>query len=442
MTVVKSTKAITALIFLGCINLLAQNDASADRSLKANVRQIVAVFPRVIKSGAEIGKNCDALAKKRPSILTMQERQAVTRCPEIEARISQLTVGYETWLDLYSKFKTCHKLTLGQDPPQCVNVRRGLEDQTATLLKLARLPSATPETEFDPGRWFKNGLVPVRIAGKYGFVHKRGQVVIQPTFEFADTFSDGFAPVLSGEYPNKKWGFVDTSGKFVIPPTIGYETIVEIPGPFSGGLARFYYGGKIGFLNRAGEVVIPALFEHACEFSDGRSGVLGPHGEHMFIDVAGRTVIGPLSSGIGCFSEGLAPVTSRPGYEFLDTSGRVAIMTPPGVVFATEFSEGLAPVATKSSWGYINKKGQLVIACQFDYAGPFKEGLARVEIKQSWGYIDKSGKVVIPIQFTDAEDFSEGVGRVRSDNKYMFINSSGKTVLTSVREAEDWPNLP
>ena len=49
--------------------------------------------------------------------------------------------------------------------------------------------------------------------GKFGF--KRGNtVVIQPQYEYADHFREGRAAVEM----NKKWGFIDESGKLVIEP--------------------------------------------------------------------------------------------------------------------------------------------------------------------------------------------------------------------------------
>lgn len=42
------------------------------------------------------------------------------------------------------------------------------------------------------------------------------------------------------------------------------------------------------------------------------------------------------------------------------------------------FSEGLAAVKKNDKFGFINTQGELVIPCQYQYAGSFKEGLACV----------------------------------------------------------------
>src|SRR5580658_5395332 len=88
----------------------------------------------------------------------------------------------------------------------------------ATLLESVGLMPRSPE--FYTGRWFKNGMVPAQISGKWGFIDKSGQIVIEPKFAEAFEFSEGVASVLVGGFndPNSKWGYVDTLGRFVISP--------------------------------------------------------------------------------------------------------------------------------------------------------------------------------------------------------------------------------
>ena len=54
----------------------------------------------------------------------------------------------------------------------------------------------------------------VESDGKWGFVDTKGNVVIEPQYEAARSFSNGFAAVKS----NGKWGFIDTKGKMCIDP--------------------------------------------------------------------------------------------------------------------------------------------------------------------------------------------------------------------------------
>lgn len=61
------------------------------------------------------------------------------------------------------------------------------------------------------------------------------------------------------------------------------------------------------------------------------------------------------------------------------------------------FSEGLAAVKKNEKFGFINTKGELVIPCQYQYAGSFKEGLACVvkdEEDNNISFIDAKGEIL------------------------------------------------
>ena len=51
---------------------------------------------------------------------------------------------------------------------------------------------------------------------RFGFIDRAGQFAIQPTFESARDFEEGLAAVrIEG-----RWGFIDTTGRIVIPPQV------------------------------------------------------------------------------------------------------------------------------------------------------------------------------------------------------------------------------
>src|SRR5580704_7964273 len=52
-------------------------------------------------------------------------------------------------------------------------------------------------------------LFPVRMNGKYAYINKSGKLVIQPQFERAEPFTEGYAAVQT----SGRWGFIDKTGK-------------------------------------------------------------------------------------------------------------------------------------------------------------------------------------------------------------------------------------
>jgi hypothetical protein len=62
-------------------------------------------------------------------------------------------------------------------------------------------------------------LAAVRLDGKWGYIDKAGEIVIQARFRGVGYFSEGLAPVLPGYSPwGSLWGYIDKAGKFVIEP--------------------------------------------------------------------------------------------------------------------------------------------------------------------------------------------------------------------------------
>lgn len=279
---------------------------------------------------------------------------------------------------------------------------------------------------------------------KWGFIDKTGKWVIPPQFDYAEDFSEGLAAVEL----NKKIGYVDVAGIMVIPPQFKktesmsfHEGLaaVEVEGEYG------KWGWGIGYIDRKGTYVIPLRSDYAFagEFHEGLAYIGDDFstGEYYgFVDHSGKMVIPARFWRAGDFSEGLAVAHAeelgRKGY--IDKTGSWVIN--PQFDEAWDFREGLAPVAIMGTWGYtwgyIDKTGNMVISPQFDLARNFSEGLAVVsyEVSTSYksGYIDKAGNMVISCIFDSAEDFSEGLAAISTEGKWGYINKSGDLVIRTV----------
>ena len=93
----------------------------------------------------------------------------------------------------------------------------------------------------------------------------QGKIVIEPTYEDAEIFSkDGLAPIK-----NKKWGFINESGKLVIPTqydiTAGgvFGIFKDDEKGFVNGIARVKNEKRWGFLKTDGQVLGNQWFENA-----------------------------------------------------------------------------------------------------------------------------------------------------------------------------------
>ncbi len=101
-------------------------------------------------------------------------------------------------------------------------------------------------SSFEDPSGFSEGLAAIRVNDKYGFINKQCDFVIEPTFAYADSFSDGLAAVKDASYLA---GFIDKSGKWVIEPRFDWVD------KFNEGFALFLDGSKSGYIDRSGNVI-------------------------------------------------------------------------------------------------------------------------------------------------------------------------------------------
>jgi hypothetical protein len=242
-------------------------------------------------------------------------------------------------------------------------------------------------------------------------------------------------------------------------------------------------GGRAGFINESGRIVIPPAYVEWHQFSDGRALVRKADDRHpgdsrmgyidreggfhavpgadmledyheglasarfpgakifsavhwCYIDSGGAVVIRTNYETVGDFSEGLAWVEEKihflffvksDTYGYIDRSGSLAI--PTRFEKAGNFSEGLANVTLGGKRGYINRRGEIVIAPRFDAAGSFSGGLAAVRVGDKWGFIDTLGSLVIPPAYEDARVFAEGFAAVKSSGVWGFVRRSGEIAI-------------
>ncbi len=200
--------------------------------------------------------------------------------------------------------------------------------------------------------------------------------------------------------------------------------------------------GKWGYIDKTGKIVIPLHYYLAYPFSEGLAfiqpfPVLGSRAIRLqFIDKAGLMVMSKIYSYAQPFSEGLAVVAvpGERGLGFVDKTGK---MVTSQYDFAKPFSEGLAAVKDGGKWGYLDKTDNMVISPQFSEAYRFSDGLAAVKDGGKWGYIDKIGRTVIPPQYDLAYQHVEGLAAVKISTR-LDTWSSRRSSPTPLDSPKGW----
>jgi hypothetical protein len=135
----------------------------------------------------------------------------------------------------------------------------------------------------DPAETFGHGT-------RAGFIRPDGSWAFEPFLRSLGDLHDGLALA----YTKGKGGYVDAKGEWQIELTMN-----GTPQPFSEGRARIKLGGtpynnaggKFGYLDTTGKLVIPPVYEDATEFNGGLAQVV-KEGEWGYIDLDGNSVWG------------------------------------------------------------------------------------------------------------------------------------------------------
>lgn len=277
---------------------------------------------------------------------------------------------------------------------------------------------------------FSEGLAAVEIDKKWGYIDKSGKIVISATYKDAMKFSEGLAGVRTKE----GWGFINKSGELVIKHR--YKEIRE----FKDGIAAVNKDGFWGAIDSEGKQAIPFEYDDVRSLSEGLAvAVKGEYvkdagqiylvGEdHFFLNKYGKAVISMFEKNIGDFSEGLAAVEEKGKWGYIDRNKKVGGV-PVKYDSAMTFSEGLAAVEIKYRWGYIDHAGKQVIPMDYMRAGSFSEGLASVNHKGKWGFINHSNQFVVECKYDSAAHFSEGLALVKKTKKVGFINQDAEEII-------------
>lgn len=227
--------------------------------------------------------------------------------------------------------------------------------------------------------------------------------------------TEGETAILSGSL----------SERVLFPPreiTKKYQRIVSA----SEGLCYVMLDDKYGFINLAGDVVIPLKYDDARSFSEGVAAVK-LNGKWGYINKSDEVVIPFTYDSTLSFNEGLAWVRLNGKYGFINKLNEVVI--PIKYQNARSSREGLVPVKLIGNWGFINKSDEMIIPFKYKETWGFYDGLARVKVNDKWGYINKSDEVVIPLKYEDAGNFIEGLAPVKLNGKWGYINQSDEVVI-------------
>ncbi|MCL1917304.1 MAG: WG repeat-containing protein [Peptococcaceae bacterium] len=345
--------------------------------------------------------------------------------------------------------------------------------------------------KYDAIDTFHNGVAIVERDHKKGLIDTSGHEVVAPMYTDM-TFIDNSYTWLAVEKGGSQGavgtagrlrGVIDTKGKIVFPleydfiqrvsPENDFLCMNRIEGKIclinsEGLLAEIsgYYDvvgnffedrayvsrsgeGKYGYIDTAGNRVIPFEYNQAYDFNQSLPGlalVRKEIGEWAYIDTAGDVVMQLEYDWVDRFSGGRARVERYDGhtrkYGYIDTTGKEVIpliyednledYKAEDGPLKTLFSEnGFAAVYKNGKWGYIDTEGHVVVPFEYENTYHYNEDkIALVQKNGKWGVFDLfGGQSVLPTEYDDIAVIAENLKRIRKGNKFGVIDADGNIIL-------------
>lgn len=272
-------------------------------------------------------------------------------------------------------------------------------------------------------------LAPAQKGDKWGFVNKKGRVVIPFLYDMVAPFNEGYAPVKI----NNQWKVIDKKGRYLLDGRFEFylNTVYDSKLVF---LAQdtTVKPRKKGLMDIHGNIIIPAQYDEVGSyFTEGLCHVRRGKQEGYVNKQGVEVFMGDVKYPRRAFYEGVTPAVKDRKTGYINPQNEVII--PFDYSTGGIFSEGLAAVSKDGKMGFINLKNEVVIPFDFKEAwqSVFHEGLSVVKDFSTgkFGYIDRSGQLVIPAIYDSALHFSEGLAYVKMGGKVSFINTKGDLIL-------------
>lgn len=371
-----------------------------------------------------------------------------------------------------------------QKPPQ-VN---GFVDKKGNLMLNTDKMTVKPILIGD----YQEGVAPVKLSDGWGCINKGGEVIFKKECNYIGPYTQGLAPFCEGyEGEPPRWGFLDRKGEVAIKADFasvsnfkddvsvvrlnhdgGKWTYINLDGsqatkstfdhcePFSEGLAVVTMNGKMGCINRIGNLVIQPNYDVIYPASNGKvvcgigTGRDGADQTCDYYDTKGQKISSkkfaaitlknykpPLWGKNDCgagqpeeivnrkLSTFVSPAYSE-GRSIGQADGKFCIEQQFDARAFAGFYDYIFPVQGGYFVAYNDAEGG-----KFDYRGgkpeegdgiwdskvfrffdaaPFSDGMGLVQETKDgpFGYVDKTGKFVIKPTYNAARSFHEGVALV------------------------------
>ncbi len=267
------------------------------------------------------------------------------------------------------------------------------DDGKITFIKLtSKEDYETIETEYVQASLFHEGLaLVVKEMGKLTYINEDlEEVIVLDSAIVSGCFNEGVAKFKN--ISNGKWGFINNKGDVVIDPIYDYASC------FYNSHALVEINGEKGAINKGGDFIIKAKDKYL---------YLLPTTENLFgyktkqecgyLDYENNKVIKNRKwTAITNFNNDLASYQKDKKWGLLNKQGEILIRNK--YTFPLFFYNELCIVEEDNKYGYINIDNNEIITPEYKNALPFFGKGAFVQDGKDWIFIDKENKMITDLE--------------------------------------------
>ena len=287
------------------------------------------------------------------------------------------------------------------------------------------------------------------IRGEYGFINQKGEVVIEPQYDYVEDFSENGLALAK---KNNKYGYINAKNEVVIPFEYEYANSMRKNMP-----TLVCENDLYGYIDEQGKYLIEPAYTDASNFQYGIAVVEFEDGNWGAIDEAGKVLFKKEFSYLEDFTEdyytGAGDGDDETVY-LIDKDGNILRnMTNENVLYNTDYDENVEKVFVddktclyveygedwyENKYGFISPDGKTLISAKYDDGKNFtyvdeanRDGMeyAAVAIDGKWGFIDLNGKTVVPFHYDNIlSSFAHGIAIAEKNEKLYILGADGKPI--------------
>lgn len=290
---------------------------------------------------------------------------------------------------------------------------------------LVRTGQPVTSFSFDIAKDFKNGYAVVSKDEKYGLINREGKFVIPPQYTELDFLNDS---LLRASDEDDQWGIINMRGESIVP--FMYDAISD----FNENRSLVAKDSKCGYIDGSGKIVIPIKYQYSslllttAKFQNGYA-LLKQKTKSILIDTAGNQIKFTGIEDYGRPGSGLIPIQKKKKWGYADFNGKVRI--PCLYEAAESFIDTLAIIRKNKIEGLIDTSGVIFIQPLYQEIILLKNAI-QVKNNNLWGLLSRSGILYVPCQYSRIDFITPEIVQAMNENGYTYINVlTGKIIYTA-----------